>query len=808
MFKTTRAVARLSTFALAAFSAFSASATDVPRAVWQEAPSSALSADMPQPGHRRTLTLDFHQASALIARTQRAGAAVALSLPHPDGGFHDFLLSDSGVMPAELKAKYPEIVSLSGIDGEGRSARVDVSPMGLHAMVFDADGVWIVRPERRDGAGDRYMSYERAELAVPGEKFQCGTHGDAIQASGLNLGGDRPTPTAPLVSTGANTRNYRAAVAANHNYVAAVCPGNLTVACGLGQVVLAMNRVNQVYETELGVHMTLIADNDKIIYPLASGNPPPTTPTNDPYGNSTNALGQNQTNLTNVIGSANYDIGHVFTTGSGGVAGLGVTCRDTQKARGTTGLSNPVGDDFYIDYVSHEMGHQFGGNHTFNSTTSSCGGGNREAGAAYEPGSGSSIQAYAGICGVDNLQPHSDPYFHAKSLDEINTWIGGIGGNCVAATPSTHAAPVIDPASLPAGLTIPKQTPFALSAVATDADGDLITYNWEQYDLGSATTLAQGDTGNGPIFRSYNATLSPTRTFPSLSAVLAGGALPKGEAWPNTTRNLNFRLTVRDNHDVPGTPQFGRTESANLTLAVTASAGPFVVTAPNTALTWDRADPQTVTWNVANTDVAPVSCANVRLDLSIDGGATWPFELSAGTANNGSATVTVPSGAPNTAQARVRASCVGNVFFDVSDANFSIVGVEAVPVVAVAVADVTLAVTLGSQASGTFDIGNDGGGTLTWQIVEAATAARGTGGCDNPTDIDWLSASPTSGSATSVSPSTVTVTVAPTMLEAGEHTALLCVTSNDPAHPVVEVPVNITVDLPPEIFANGFEPGN
>lgn len=805
MFKTNRAVVRISAFAFAAFSALSASAADVPRNVWQDAPSSALSADMPQPGQRRSLTLDFHKTNSLVAGSQRAGAAVALSLPHPDGGFYDFLLSDSGVMPAELQAKYPEIVSLSGIDGEGRSARVDISPSGLQAMVFDTDGVWIVRPEMREGTGNRYMSYRRADVAMPTEKFQCETHEDALQASRPSLLGDgRPAST--LVSTGANTRNYRAAVAANHNYVAAVCPGNLTVACGLGQVVLAMNRVNQVYETELGVHLTLIADNDKIIYPLASGNPAPTTPTNDPYSNNTAALGQNQTNLTNVIGTANFDIGHVFTTGSGGVAGLAVTCLNSQKGRGTTGLSNPVGDDFYIDYVSHEMGHQFGGNHTFNSTTSSCGGGNRAANAAYEPGSGSTIQAYAGICAADNLQPHSDPYFHAKSLDEINTWINGNGGSCVSATPATNAAPVIDPASLPTGLTIPHRTPFALSAVATDADGDILTYNWEQYDLGSATALTEGDIGNGPIFRSYNATLSPIRIFPSMSAVLEGGVtLPKGEAWPNSNRNLNFRLTVRDNHDVPGTPQFGRTESANITLAVTTSAGPFVVTSPNTATTWDRADPQTVTWNVANTDAAPVSCANVRLDLSVDGGASWPFELAASTANNGSASVMVPAPAPNTTQARVRASCVGNVFFDVSNANFTIVGVEAAPVVAVDTVGLSLDVVLGQESSGTFEIGNDGGGTLTWQITEAAAVARGTGGCENPTDIDWLSVSPTSGTANAVAPSTVTVTVSPTMLSEGEHSALLCVSSNDEENPLVEIPVTITVELPPLIFANGFE---
>lgn len=801
-------ITRLAALVFAALSASAVLAADIPHDLWQEASPAALSADMPKPGHRRSLTLDFAKASALLTQTQRAGAAAALSLPHPDGSFHDFLLSDSGVMPPELKAKFPDIVSLSGIDGEGRSARVDISPTGLNAMVFDPDGVWIVRPEARNGTSNRYMSYARAELPVPGEKFQCETHGNAIQAAEMHLD-NRPAPS-PLASTGTITRNYRAAMAANHNYVGAVCPGNLTVACGLSQVVLAMNRVNQVYETELGVHFTLVADNDKIIYPLATGNPPPTSPANDPYSN-TNAslaLNQNQTNLNNVIGNANYDIGHIFTTGSGGLASLRVTCQNSSKARGTTGLPNPVGDDFYIDYVSHEMGHQFGGNHTFNSTTSGCSG-NRASTAAYEPGSGSTIQAYAGLCGVDNLQSNSNPYFHSKSLEEMGTWIDGGGGNCTVATPSDHAAPEIDPDSLPpANLTIPHRTPFALSAVATDADGDVITYSWEQYDRGlQATTLAEGDIGNGPIFRSYSATTSPTRYFPSLPAVLAGGTtLPKGEAWPNTNRALTFRLTVRDNHDVPGTPQFGRTEHTDVVLAVTTSAGPFKVTSPNTTVTWDRAESQTVTWDVANTNTAPVSCANARIELSIDGGMSWPFTMSASTANNGTASVMVPTGAPNTTQARTRVACTGNVFFDVSDADFSIVGTEPDPIIAVGIEEVSLDVVLGRESSGTFDIVNDGGGTLTWQIAEAEAAARGdAGGCDNPTEVPWLSITPTSGSATPIAPSIVTVTIDPATLGPGEYSALLCVSSNDPEHSAVEVPVNITVALPPEIFANSFE---
>ncbi|MGN6520998.1 MAG: reprolysin-like metallopeptidase [Dokdonella sp.] len=616
-------------------------------AYWHDDVSRSPAPDAPHPAAFRSLTLDTVGVARHLRSAHESGIATGIALPQPDGGYADFMVVDSGVMPAELQRKYPDILSFKGSDAQGRAVRLDVSPMGFQAMVFDPAGIWVVRPETL-GGGTHYLSFSRAELEVPGGIGRCEVHEQGIDPAGRNL-----VPDTPMTQTGVNRRVYRAAVAANHQYIAAV--GGGTVAGGLSATVVAVNRVTQVYETELSISLALVPNNDLLMYASATG---------DPFGSNGTGVINNSTSVINgVIGAANYDIGHVFTTGSGGVAGLGVVCGGS-KARGTTGLPNPTGDAFYIDFVAHEMGHQFGGNHPFNGTGGNCSGGNRNGPTAYEPGSGTTIMAYAGICAADDLQPHSDPYFHAISLQEINNYTNA-GGNCSANTTNDNHAPVIDAGSMPSGYTIPARTPFVLSATANDPDaGDTVTYSWEEWDLGPAAALSAGDNGSSPIFRAWPPTVSGARMFPKLSTVLTGTTI-KGETLPTTTRALKFRLTARDER-----PAHGTTQSADVTVNVVNTAGPFQVTTPNTAVSWAQGSTQSVTWDVANTTAAPVSCASVDIALSADGGQTFPYSLASGVANSGSANVTVPDVA--TTQARVSVACASNVFFDISNANFTI----------------------------------------------------------------------------------------------------------------------------------------
>ncbi len=577
--------------------------------------------------------------------TDRAvNSPVIIELPLPDGGMSKFFVTEYSMMEPGLSAKFPDYktYNLKGIDDPYAAGKMDLTIAGLHAMVLSANGSYFIDPYSSEEK-EIYISYYKKDF-VSNQPFDCQVE--------ENTEADLKDPNLlrGFFSSGPQLRSYRLAMAATGEYTAYF---GGTVAAGMAAIVTAMNRVNGVYEREMSVRMTLIANNDLIVYTNAS---------TDPYTNNNGStmLGQNQSNLDNVIGPANYDMGHVFSTGGGGVAYLGCICQNGAKARGVTGLPSPVGDPFYIDYVAHEMGHQYGGNHSFNSVTSGCGGGNRNAGTAWEPGSASTIMGYAGLCGGDNLQNNSDAYFHSGNFSEMVIYTQyGAGNTCPAITNTGNTPPTITVQA--SGFVIPINTPFQLTGSATDAETpNTLTYCWEELDLGPAGTV-NNPSGDAPIVRSLNPDVSPTRTVPRISNLINNTAL-YGERLPSYSRNLTFRLTVRDNS--------GGVDYDQVAFTADASAGPFLVSSPNTNVTWNTNSPQTVTWDVANTSAAPVNCLLVNIKLSTDGGLTFPATLISNTANDGTESVTLPG--VNSTTARIKVESAGNIFFDISNVNFTL----------------------------------------------------------------------------------------------------------------------------------------
>lgn len=623
-------------------------AASSPDSLWEDVapPAIARRGQAAPESYYRLLRVDITALERTLGQApfeERPGADIVLSIPMPNGGFQRFLIEESPVMAPALAAKFPEIKTYRGIslDDPQGTARFDLTPKGFHAIFHSSEGTVYIDPDSptQNGLPELYRSYFKRDFkpAQP-KKRACQVEETESPADTLDF---RPSSLA-LRSSGNELRTYRIAIAATGEYTQ--FQGG-TVAQAMAAIVTTLTRVDFIYEREVAVRFQLVEDNPAIIY---------TDPQTDPYTNENGRtmLTENQMNLDNEIGNDNYHIGHVFSTGGGGAAVPATVCQAGDKAKGVTGSSHPMGDPFDVDFVAHEIGHQFGAHHTFNGTAGFCGT-RRKPNDAYEPGSGSTIMSYAGICGEQNLQPHTDPYFHGHSFDQIVDYT--TQSSCPAIISTLNQAPI----NVDAGpsYTLPLETPFTLTGEAIDPDGDPLTYNWEEFDL-------ERD-GNKPLFRSFPPTGDPSRTFPQLSDLL-NNTSTVGEQLPAETRDLTFRFTARDNRAGGGGVDYDE-----VTLQVTDLAGPFRVTEPNSPVTWASNTSKLVIWEVTNTDLPPVNCAQVHILLSINGGNNFS-EILTTTANNGKAVITVPDKA--TTQARLKVACADNIFFDISDTDFTITG--------------------------------------------------------------------------------------------------------------------------------------
>ena len=583
--------------------------------------------------------------------------SVTLAFPVPGGVEEPFTIYETPVMEATWGQKHDNIRSYTGVspEKEGMIIKFTLTDFGFHGMIFSPTGtISYINPE--DKEHDLYEVFSRDDLT--GKTFGCLVT-DAEKSD--DIASKHIEEHKAMVVDDGNLRTFRLALAATAEYTqfhanaAGVGAGTDEEkrAAALAAMIVTMTRVNGIFEREVGITMEIVP-NESIIFTDANTD----GLTNDNGGVLINEI---QSVIDNNIGSANYDIGHVFSTGGGGIAQLASPCV-SGKARGVTGLSSPVGDPFDVDFVSHEIGHQYGATHTFNNFC----GGNRTGVTAVEPGSGSTIMSYAGIC-PDNVQFNADDYFHTVSIQQM--WANITVGNstCAALTLTGNTAPVADAGN---DYTIPPGTPFVLEGQGTDADGDMLTYCWEQIDNQITVQPPQASSTGGPLFRSIAPDVSPNRYLPGLPDILSGNLSPTWEVLPEVSREINFSLLVRDNN-----ASGGQTASDNMVITVDDSKGPFTLTSQATEEVWEAGEVHTITWDVAATDLAPVNATHVTIFLYTDTQFENAVTLADNVFNDGSHNIVVPGGI-DTTTGRIMVRPVNNIFFAVNAANITVVQTE------------------------------------------------------------------------------------------------------------------------------------
>lgn len=600
------------------------------------------------PNKSKTIHVDLLNLKSQLKSAPKeftSAKSLVFNVPLPDGTSMDFKISESKIMEEGLAIKYPGIKAYTGygINDPSVILKMDVTPVGMHAYIVSKSGTYAIDPFH-DKTDEFYIVYDKKDY-TNNSSFECLVKDHKPQKQNNFKYNNKTLPDCTL-------REYRLAVNATGEYTQ--FHGG-TVSGALAAIVTTVNRVNMVFERDINLRMVLVADNDMIIYTNAS---------TDPFtnGNPEAMVSESHANLNFVIRPANYDIGHVFGTAGSGLAQLASVCSNTLKGVASTGINPPINDMFSIDYVAHEFGHQFGAQHTFEYCDNGFGDGPVGNGASgMEPGSGSTIMAYAGICGMENLQDDSDDYFHAYSIFQMTDYTqADFGNTCATIISTSNNAPEVEAGP---NYYIPGNTPFQLTGSATDADGDALTYCWEEFRGGPDASI-EDPLPLSVLFRSWTPKSANYRIFPRLFDLKNNTTSP-GETLPFSDRNMKFRLTVRDNHIGGACTAFDE-----MTVLVDGDAGPFTVNTPNGFEEWAALDTETISWNVAGTDQAPISCSAVDILLSIDGGNTYPVTIASGVPNTGTHDITVPNNV--TTVARVKIVCSDGIFFDISNSNFEI----------------------------------------------------------------------------------------------------------------------------------------
>ncbi|MDB2434395.1 M12 family metallo-peptidase [Luminiphilus sp.] len=605
-------------------------------------------------GTSRLLRIDLRRLRSQVVAASSA-SSFNIALPAPDGTEEQFNVRSSSVMPPGLAERYPTIKAYEGVamDDPSVTIRMEITDKGLSAQILGPNKRWLIDPAD-DGDSEVSRSYKYG-TSLKSEREPFCELDTRKSASGWQSLSPEFKQGLRAKSTSGAIKTFRTAVATTGEY--GVYHGR-TAAGVLSAVVVTMNRVDGIFEPELGISLELVDNNDLIVF---------TDTVTDPFTGNDDAsvlIDESQVEIDARIGAENYDVGHTLSTGAGGLASLGAVCRPGFKAQGVTGSGRPEGDFFDVDYVAHELGHQFAADHTWNGSGGGCGPQQRGAGSAYEPGSGSSIMSYAGLCGADNIASAVDALFHHQSFEEIITYTTeGFGAACGTESDIGNTVPEV---SAGADYVVPKQTPLVVFGSATDVQQVALQFSWEQRDLGPQAALTDPDDGRIPLFRMLPSASNGTRYLPALSTVVSGST-SLSERIPQIGRDMNMRLTVKDG--------VGGVQSDDIMVTVDGNSGPFTVVSPNGG---ERVGgSRTIRWDSAFTEQAPVSASVIDVYLSTDAGVSFD-QLIGSVDNTGIATLAFPSGIQSST-ALVMLRGADNIFYDVSDGVFELDTDRAVP---------------------------------------------------------------------------------------------------------------------------------
>ncbi|HLS30124.1 MAG TPA: zinc-dependent metalloprotease family protein [Flavobacteriaceae bacterium] len=611
--------------------------------------------------------------SAPVRGKIQGKSALIMDFPTPEGELEQFRVTESPVTPEGLSARYPEIKTYKavGVDDPTSTMRFSITQFGLHTMSSSGKiGQSFIDPYTADL--EVYIVYSKKELPADKRSFECYTEEGNVEDFGMRPNNMQETSYNGDDST---LRKYRLALSAHKDYgdvFAANSEEGEEKADIMAQMVIAVNRVNEIFERDLGITLEFVENNDDLIFYTGIGE--------NPWAGADGILdyffgdfnNRSQLVIDDIIGDENYDIGHNFNTSGGGNAGcLSCVCISGQKGSAYTGLPNPIGDPFYIDFVAHEMGHQFGGYHVMN-TCSRSGNGMTEV----EPASGSTIMGYAGVCQY-NVAFDSDAHFNYVNIRDIQQNIQVGNSTCGELIDTENLPPEADAG---ADYVIPKSTAFILKGEGVDPDGsETLTYEWAQNDPEQAATSGplSSNLTSGALYRSYPPKDTPERYMPPLEEVVAGNLVTTWEVTPAVGRELNFSFVVRDNGS-GFADAVGQTDSDLMKVTVDGDAGPFEVISQNEEeVEWVFDTTEEIAWEVADTDNEEIDAQEVDILLSIDGGETFDIILAEGVSNNGSAEVTVPE--IETTEARIMIRASENIFYAVNETEFTIteeMGVE------------------------------------------------------------------------------------------------------------------------------------